>query len=173
MKKTNPVITESRVKETKDLLMSYRITKESVKIAKIDQAGSMFCSNKEYKASMKHILKMYHPENSFKNLTIPLRDDSVARASEMIDLIDDAVSYIYANFHNGHLYGYILKYSYLNTVRLSTPEIVGILNSKGLDVDIRTFNKEREDAIEALTAVLFSYALCKFDSLFPWINKEQ
>ena len=90
---------------------------------------------------------------------IEQRARSIERSNKMINLVRSAVDLLRHRHKNGETYYWILYYTYLIPQQLdSIADIIEQLRPHIRDISRRTYFNRREDAVEALSSILWGYS---------------
>lgn len=83
---------------------------------------------------------------------------SIERSRKMLRIVDSAVALLRNKHKNGEIFYWILYYSFLSPQELeSVQDILEKLRPHIHNISYRTFYRKRQDAIEALSSVLWGY----------------
>ena len=90
----------------------------------------------------------------------------------MLKLLDSAVELLRTRHKNGEAYYWLLYYSFLSPQQLkNVEEIIENLRPHIRDISFRTYYRKRQEAIDALSSVLWGYtskdSLDVLEQFFP------
>lgn len=96
----------------------------------------------------------------------------IERSHRMLKLIETAIDLMRSKHKNGEIYYWILYYTFLSPQQLhNVEEIIEKLRPHLRDISFRTYYRKRQEAIEALSSVLWGYTsqdcLEILERLFP------
>lgn len=82
----------------------------------------------------------------------------IEKSHKMLKLLDSAVDLLRTKHKNGETYYWLLYYSYLSPQQLRyVEEIIEKLRPHIRDISFRTYYRRRQEAIDALSSVLWGY----------------
>jgi len=82
----------------------------------------------------------------------------IERSNKMIKMLESAVELLRAKHKNGETYSWVLYYTYLSPQELKgVEEIIESLRPHLKFISYRTYYRYREEAVEALSSVLWGY----------------
>ncbi|HWT76408.1 MAG TPA: hypothetical protein VN258_17050 [Mobilitalea sp.] len=96
----------------------------------------------------------------------------IERSHKMIKLMESAIDLLRNKHKNGEVYYWILYYTFISPQQLhNVEEIIEKLHPHLRDISFRTYYRKRQEAIEALSSVLWGYTsqdcLEILDRFFP------
>lgn len=82
----------------------------------------------------------------------------IERSHKMLTLLENAISLLRTRHKNGEAYYWILNYAYLSPQQCqNTEEIIELLRPHIRDISRTTYFRKQEQAIQALSAILWGY----------------
>lgn len=142
--------------DTWKLLKSYRDVVWSMELS-VQQVKSSF--QIEFGASIEDFLDTIYvagAELSGSNLEHHAR--CIERSHRMLKLMETAVELLRSKHKNGESYYWVLYYTFLSPQQLrNVEEIIEKLQPYIRNISFRTYYRKRQDAIEALSGVLWGY----------------
>ena len=82
----------------------------------------------------------------------------IERSHRMIKLLDSSVELLRNKHKNGEIYYWLLYYTFLSPQQMkNVEEIVEQLRPHIRDISFRTYYRRRQEAIEALSSILWGY----------------
>ena len=82
----------------------------------------------------------------------------IERSNRMIKLLDSSVELLRNKHKNGETYYWLLYYTFLSPQQMkNVEEIVEQLRPHIRDISFRTYYRRRQEAIEALSSILWGY----------------
>lgn len=82
----------------------------------------------------------------------------IQRTAQMIKLIDSAMELLHAHHKDGEAYYWLLYYTYMTPQQPHNAyEVIDKLRPHIRDISYATYFRRRQDAIEALSAILWGY----------------
>lgn len=82
----------------------------------------------------------------------------IEKSHKMLKLLDSAVDLLRTKHKNGETYYWLLYYSFLSPQQLrNVEEIIEKLRPHIRDISFRTYYRRRQEAIDALSSVLWGY----------------
>lgn len=96
----------------------------------------------------------------------------IEQSHRMLKLLDTAVDLLRNKHKNGETYYWLLYYSYLSPQQLrNVEEIIEKLRPHIRDISFRTYYRRRQEAIDALSSILWGYtskdSMELLEQLFP------
>ena len=96
----------------------------------------------------------------------------IERSHKMLKLVENAVALLRTHHKNGEAYYWLLYYTYLSPQKLrNLDEIIDQLRPHIRDISVRTYYRKRNEAVDALSSVLWGYTsqntLNLVNELFP------
>ncbi|MDR0917254.1 MAG: hypothetical protein LBN02_08745 [Oscillospiraceae bacterium] len=142
--------------DTWRLLKKYRDVVWSLEIS-VQQARSSF--QIEYGSSIEDFLdSIYLAGTDLSGSDIENHAKSIERSHKMLRLMETAVELLRNKHKNGESFYWILYYAFLSPQQLrNVEEIIEKLRPHIRDISYRTYYRRRQDAIEALSSVLWGY----------------
>ncbi len=114
----------------------------------------------EYGSSIEDFLdSIYLAGVDFKESGIEEHAQSIEQSHRMLKLLDSAVDILRTKHKFGEMYYWILYYSFLSPQQYrSVNEIMEQLRPHIQDISQRTYYRHRQDAIDALSSILWGYS---------------
>lgn len=96
----------------------------------------------------------------------------IERSYRMLKLLDSSVDLLRNKHKNGEVYYWLIYYTYLSPQQLrNVEEIIEKLRPHIRDISFRTYYRRRQEAIEALSSILWGYtskdSMEILDQFFP------
>ena len=107
--------------------------------------------------------------------TIAHHTECIEHSHKMLKLMETAVDLLRTKHKYGETYYWILYYTFLSPQQLrSVEEVIEKLRPYIRDISLRTYYRKRQDAVEALSSVLWGYtsqdSIEILDKFFPKSN---
>jgi hypothetical protein len=150
-------VTENPVyHDTWRLLKKYRDVVWSLELS-VQQVRTNF--QLEYGSSIEDFLdSIYLAGADLSGTSIEHHAKSIERSHKMLKLLDSAVELLRTKHKNGETYYWLLYYAFFSPQQLhNVEEIIEKLRPYVRDISYRTYYRKRQDAIEALSSVLWGY----------------
>ncbi|MDR2909132.1 MAG: hypothetical protein LBU86_04550 [Oscillospiraceae bacterium] len=150
-------ITENPVyHDTWRLLKKYRDVVWSLELS-VQQVRKSF--QIEYGSSIEDFLdSIYLAGADLSGSDIEHHAKCIERSHKMLKLMESAVELLRTKHKNGESYYWILYYTFLSPQQLrNVDEIIEKLRPLVRDISYRTYYRKRQEAIEALSSVLWGY----------------
>ena len=161
MRKKTPIpaadVTENPLyHNTWTLLKKYRDVVWSLELS-VQQVRNKF--ELEYGSSIEDFLEtIYVAGLDLSESTIAHHAQCIERSHRMLKLMESAVDLLRAKHKYGEIYYWILYYTFLSPQQLrSVEEIIEKLRPYIRDISYRTYYRKRQDAIDALSSVLWGF----------------
>lgn len=99
----------------------------------------------------------------------------IERSYRMLKLLDSSVDLLRNKHKNGEVYYWLIYYTFLSPQQLrNVEEIIEKLRLHIRDISFRTYYRKRQEAIEALSSILWGYtskdSMEILDQFFPDLN---
>ena len=99
----------------------------------------------------------------------------IERSYRMLKLLDSSVDLLRNKHKNGEVYYWLIYYTFLSSQQLrNVEEIIEKLRLHIRDISFRTYYRKRQEAIEALSSILWGYtskdSMEILDQFFPDLN---
>ena len=99
----------------------------------------------------------------------------IERSYRMLKLFDSSVDLLRNKHKNGEVYYWLIYYTFLSSQQLrNVEEIIEKLRPHIRDISFRTYYRKRQEAIEALSSILWGYtskdSMEILDQFFPDLN---
>lgn len=99
----------------------------------------------------------------------------IERSYRMLKLLDSSVDLLRNKHKNGEVYYWLIYYTFLSSQQLrNVEEIIEKLRPHIPDISFRTYYRKRQEAIEALSSILWGYtskdSMEILDQFFPDLN---
>ena len=99
----------------------------------------------------------------------------IERSYWMLKLLDSSVDLLRNKHKNGEVYYWLIYYTFLSSQQLrNVEEIIEKLRPHIRDISFRTYYRKRQEAIEALSSILWGYtskdSMEILDQFFPDLN---
>lgn len=142
--------------DTWKLLKKYRDVVWSLELS-VQQVRNRF--EIEYDSSIEDFLdSVYLAGADLSGSDIEHHAKCIERSHRMLKLLDSSVELLRNKHKNGEAYYWILYYSFLSPQQLrNVEEIIEKLRPHVRDISFRTYYRRRQDAIEALSSILWGY----------------
>lgn len=170
MKRKNDITENKYYHDTWQLLKKYRDVVWSLELS-VQQVKKTF--EIEYGTSIEDFLdSIYMAGADLSGTQIEQHARSIERSHKMLNLLNTSVELLRTKHKSGEQYYWILYYSFLSPQQLaSVEEIIDHIRPYVNDISYRTFYRRRQDAIEALSSILWGYSakesLDMLNSLIP------
>ncbi len=157
MGKKKDVEADSRYHDTWRLLKKYRDVVWSMELS-VQQLKKEFES--EYECSIDDFLEsVYMAGADLSGTEIESHARSIERSNKMLKLVNGAVELLRTRHKNGEELYWVLYYTYLSPQQLrNVGEIMEQLRPHISDVSIPTYYRRRQQAVAALSSVLWGYS---------------
>ena len=101
----------------------------------------------------------------------------IQRSAQMIKLLDNAVELLYTRHKDGEAYYWLLYYTYLTPQQpQNAQEVIDKLRPHIRDISYSTYFRRRQDAIAALSSILWGYtskdSIDLLEHFFPNADSE-
>lgn len=101
----------------------------------------------------------------------------IERSYRMLKLLDSSVDLLRNKHKNGEVYYWLIYYTFLSPPQLgNVEEIIEKLRPHIRDISFRTYYRKRQEAIEALSSILWGYtskdSMEILDQFFPEMNSR-
>jgi hypothetical protein len=166
-----PKVTENPLyHDTWKLLRKYRDVVWSLELS-VQQVRKKF--QIEYGSSIEDFLdSIYVAGINFADTEIEDHARCIERSYKMLKLLDTSVELLRNKHKYGESYYWLLYYTYLSPQQLrNSYEIIEKLEPHIRDISYRTYYRKRQQAIEALSSVLWGYSskdsLAVLEQFFP------
>ena len=138
------------------LLKKYRDVVWSLELS-VQQVKSSF--QIEYGSSIEDFLdSIYLAGADLSGSDIEHHAKCIERSHKMLKLLESAVELLRTKHKNGESFYWILHYAFLSPQQLrDAEEVIEKLRPHIRDISYRTYYRKRQDAIEALSSVLWGY----------------
>lgn len=138
------------------LLKKYRDVVWSLELS-VQQVKSSF--QIEYGSSIEDFLdSIYLAGADLSGSDIEHHAKCIERSHKMLKLLESAIELLRTRHKNGESFYWILYYTFLSPQQLrDAEEIIEKLRPHIRDISYRTYYRKRQDAIEALSSVLWGY----------------
>ncbi len=148
---------DRRYHDTWKLLKKYRDVVWSMELS-VHQLRSEFQS--EYDSSIEDFLDTaYLAGADLSGTDIEQRARSIERSNKMVRLVREAVDLLRQRHKYGEAYYWVLYYTYLTPQQLDgIADIIEQLRPHIRDISRRTYFNKRQDAVEALSSILWGYS---------------
>lgn len=156
MKRKNDVTENKYYHDTWQLLKKYRDVVWSLELS-VQQVKKTF--EIEYGTSIKDFLdSIYMAGADLSGTQIEQHARSIERSHKMLNLLNTSVELLRTKHKSGEQYYWILYYSFLSPQELSNvEEVIKHIRPYVQDISHRTFYRKRQEAIEALSSILWGY----------------
>ena len=143
--------------DTWKLLQKYRDVIWSLELS-IQDVHSKFYT--EYGTSIEEFLDaVYVAGADLSGTEIEHHARCIRRSAQMIKLINNAVEILHTKHKDGEAFYWILYFTYLTPQRFpNTQAIIDMLRPHIRDISYSTYFRRRQDAIDALSSVLWGYS---------------
>lgn len=142
--------------DTYQLLKKYRDVVWSMELS-VQQVKNKF--EIEFGTSIEDFLdSIYMAGADLSGTEIEHHARSIERSYKMLNLLNSAVELLRCKHKNGEQYYWILYYSYLSPQQLgNVEEVIEHIRPYVRDISYRTFYRRRQEAIDALSSILWGY----------------
>lgn len=171
MKKNNAIDTENPLyHDTWKLLKKYRDVVWSLELS-VQQVRNKF--EIEYGSSIEDFLdSVYLAGADLSGSTIERHAECIEQSHRMLKLLDNAIDLLRTKHKNGETYYWLLFYTFLSPQQLrNVEEIIEKLRPYICDISFRTYYRKRQEAIDALSSILWGYtskdSIDILDKFFP------
>ena len=156
LKRKNDVTENKYYHDTWQLLKKYRDVVWSLELS-VQQVKKTF--EIEYGTSIEDFLdSIYMAGADLSGTKIEQQARSIERSHKMLNLLNSSVELLRTKHKRGEQFYWILYYSYLSPQALeSVEEVIEHIRPYVNDISFRTFYRRRQDAIEALSSILWGY----------------
>lgn len=101
----------------------------------------------------------------------------IERSYRMLKLLDSSIDLLRNKHKNGEVYYWLIYYTFLSPQQLrNVEEIIEKLRPHIRDISFRTYYRKRQEAIEALSSILWGYtskdSMEILDQFFPEVNSR-
>ena len=147
---------DPRYHDTRKLLRKYRDVTWSLELS-VQRLKNQF--HVEYGTDIEDFLdSVYLAGADLGGTELEHHAQCIERSHKMLTLVQNAVELLRTKHKNGEIYYWLLYYTYLSPQQFqSTAEVIGQLQPYIRDISFRTYYRRRQEAIEALSAVLWGY----------------
>lgn len=156
-KKVERKVTEDpRYHNTWKLLKKYRDVVWSLELS-VQQVRNKF--EIEYGSSIEDFLdSVYLAGADLSGSTIERHAECIEQSHRMLKLLDNAIDLLRTKHKNGETYYWLLFYTFLSPQQLrNVEEIIEKLRPYIRDISFRTYYRKRQEAIDALSSILWGY----------------
>lgn len=156
--------------DTWKLLKKYRDVVWSLELS-VQQVRNRF--EIEYDSSIEDFLdSVYLAGADLSGSDIEHHAKCIEKSHRMLKLLDSSVELLRDKHKNGETYYWLLYYSFLSPQQLrNVEEIIEKLRPHIRDISFRTYYRRRQEAIEALSSILWGYtakdSMELLERLFP------
>ena len=156
LKRKNDVTENKYYHDTWQLLKKYRDVVWSLELS-VQQVKKTF--EIEYGTSIEDFLEsIYMAGADLSGTQIEQHARSIERSHKMLNLLNTSVELLRTKHKSGEQYYWILYYSFLSPQELSNvEEVIKHIRPYVQDISHRTFYRKRQEAIEALSSILWGY----------------
>lgn len=142
--------------DTWKLLKKYRDVVWSLELS-VQQVRNRF--EIEYGNSIEDFLEsVYLAGADLSGSDIEHHAKCIERSNRMLKLLDSSVDLLRNKHKNGEIYYWLLYYTFLSPQQLrNVEEIIEKLRPHIRDISFRTYYRRRQEAIEALSSILWGY----------------
>lgn len=142
--------------DTWKLLKKYRDVVWSLELS-VQQVRNRF--EIEYDSSIEDFLdSIYLAGADLSGSDIEHHAKCIEKSHRMLKLLDSSVELLRDKHKNGETYYWLLYYSFLSPQQLrNVEEIIEKLRPHIRDISFRTYYRRRQEAIEALSSILWGY----------------
>jgi hypothetical protein len=143
--------------DTLKLLKKYRDVVWSLELS-VQQARNQF--QLEYGSSIEDFLdSIYLTGADLSGSALENHAKTIERSHKMLKLMESAVELLRNKHKNGETYYWLLYYSFISPQQLhNVEEVIEKLRPHIRDISFRTYYRKRQEAIEALSSVLWGYS---------------
>ena len=166
---------DSRYHDTWRLLKKYRDVVWSMEMS-VQQVKKEF--EIEYGSSIDDFLEsVYLAGADLGGTKIENHAKCIERSNEMLKLLNNAVELLRTRHKNGEAYYWVLYYTFLSPQQLdNVSEIIEQLQPHIRDISRTTYYRKREQAVEALSSILWGYTskdcMALLTDFFPTVEEE-
>lgn len=156
-KSRQPSVTESPLyHDTWKLLQNYRDVVWSLELS-VQQAKNSF--RHEFGQSIDEFLdSIYMAGADLSGTELQEQARCIQRSKQMLDLLNTAIDVLRKKHKSGEDLYWILYYTYLTPKKpRNANEVIDRLQAHIRDISYRTYYRRRQDAIEALSSILWGY----------------
>lgn len=155
-RKEKNVTEDPRYHDTRRLLRKYRDVTWSLELS-VQQMKNQF--HIEYRTDIEEFLDtVYLAGADLGRTELEHHAQCIERSHKMLILLENAVELLRNKHKNGEAYYWILYYSYLSPQQYqNTEEIIEQLRPHIRDIGRTTYFRKQEQAIQALSAILWGY----------------
>nr|WP_298060227.1 hypothetical protein [uncultured Blautia sp.] len=175
-KKNEMSITENPLyHDTWKLLKKYRDVVWSMELS-VQQVRNRF--EMEYGSSIEDFLEsVYLAGADLSGSDTEHHAKCIERSYQMLKLLNSSVDLLRNKHKNGEIYYWLIYYTFLSPQQLrNVEEIIEKLRPHIRDISFRTYYRRRQEAIEALSSILWGYSskdsMEILDQFFPEINSR-
>ena len=175
-KKNEKSITENPLyHDTWKLLKKYRDVVWSMELS-VQQVRNRF--EMEYGSSIEDFLEsVYLAGADLSGSDTEHHAKCIERSYQMLKLLNSSVDLLRNKHKNGEIYYWLIYYTFLSPQQLrNVEEIIEKLRPHIRDISFRTYYRRRQEAIEALSSILWGYSskdsMEILDQFFPEINSR-
>lgn len=138
------------------LLRKYRDVVWSLETS-VQQVRNTFCI--EYGSSIEEFLdSIYMAGADLAGTDIEHHAKSIERSHRMLQLVRTSIDLLREKHKRGEIFYWVLYYTYLSPQQYrNVEEIIDQLRPHIQDISYRTYYRKRQDAMEALSSVLWGY----------------
>ena len=165
----------SRYHDTWRLLKKYRDVVWSMEMS-VQQVKKEF--EIEYGSSIDDFLEsVYLAGADLGGTKIENHANCIERSNQMLKLLNNAVELLRTRHKNGEAYYWVLYYTFLSPQQLdNVSEIIEQLQPHIRDISCTTYYRKREQAVEALSSILWGYTskdcMALMAEIFSTVEKE-
>ena len=154
--KSQDVTEDLRYHNTRKLLKKYRDVTWGLDLS-VQQLKNRFSI--EYGTSIEEFLEsIYLAGADLSGTELEHHAKCIERSHKMLTLLENAVELLRVRHKNGEAYYWILYFSYLSPQQFqNTEEIMEQIRPHIQDISRATYFRKQEQAIEALSAILWGY----------------
>lgn len=156
VQKANDVTENPLYHDTWQLLKKYRDVVWSIELS-VQQVRNKF--QIEFGKSVEDFLdSIYLAGADLSGTEIEHHAQCIQRSAQMLKLLDSAVELLHTRHKDGEAYYWLLYYTYLTPQQPQNAyEIIDKLRPHIKDISYSTYFRRRQDAIEALSSILWGY----------------
>ena len=161
--------------DTWSLLKKYRDVVWSQELA-VQQVRAKF--QIEYGSSIEEFLEsVYLAGADLSGSQIEHHAQCIERSQKMLELVNNAVELLRTKHKYGESYYWLLYYSFLSSQQLrNVEEIIEKLRPHIRDISFRTYYRKRQEAIDALSSILWGYtaqdSIAILEEFFPELQSN-
>lgn len=161
--------------DTWKLLKKYRDVVWSMELS-VQQVRNRF--EMEYGSSIEDFLEsVYLAGADLSGSDTEHHAKCIERSYRMLKLLNSSVDLLRNKHKNGEIYYWLIYYTFLSPQQLrNVEEIIEKLRPHIRDISFRTYYRRRQEAIEALSSILWGYSskdsMEILDQFFPEINSR-